>query len=397
MSSTPNWGKAPWRVSFRSKRTSLPGHVDVAIIGGGFTGLSAAAIAKRLAPQKSILLLEADRIGNGASGRTGGMVLAESAAGNLPGLGNVIRGYKKILRNLHIRADLELPGVWEIARGRLSMEGKPVRPLPDSPIRWNDSGEVRAVKKVSGGSVDPGKVVSGLARAAKQAGALIAENAKVVGIELGKPLRLHVSCKHHGRMQSKMITADRVLQSTNAGNLPGKYFEGEPKLTFALATAPLNKRQLATLGLASGKPFYTVDIPYLWGRKLKNGGVVFGSGLVPAFGQSLSGKTSNQLWSGLERESILRGAASQRLRTLEHRVRQLHPALHKVRITHRWCGPILLTRDFVPIFRHHPKSKNLVLLRGFSGHGVALSVYLGEWAALAVLGKRSLPKWHTGG
>ena len=90
MSSTPNWGKAPWRVSFRSKRTALPGHVDVAIIGGGFTGLSAAAIAKRLAPQKSILLLEADRIGNGASGRTGGMVLAESAAGNLPGLGSVI-------------------------------------------------------------------------------------------------------------------------------------------------------------------------------------------------------------------------------------------------------------------------------------------------------------------
>ena len=393
MSSTPNWGKAPWRVSFRSKRTALPSHVDVAIIGGGFTGLSAAAIAKRLAPQKSILLLEADRIGNGASGRTGGMVLAESAAGNLPGLGNVIKGYKKILRDLRIRADLELPGVWEIARGRHSMEGKPVRPLPGSPIRWNDSGEVRAVKKVSGGSVDSGKVVSGLARAAKRAGALIAENAKVVGIELGKPLRLHVSYKHRGRMQSKMITADRVLQSTNAGKILGQSLEGEAKLTFAIATGPLTKKQLAALGMNSGRPFYTVDIPYLWGRTMKNGGMIFGSGLVPAFDESLPTANSKELWSGLEKESVLRGPSLQRLNTLEQRVRNLHPALHNIRITHRWCGPILITEGFVPIFRRHPRNKNFILLGGYSGHGVTLSVYLGQWAAQVLMGKRKLPKW----
>jgi len=90
-----NWGKTPWTVSFRSQTTALPDHVDFAVVGGGFTGLSAAAWLARLAPKKSVLLLEAALLGNGASGRTGGMVLAQSAAGDLAGLGNVLRGYRR--------------------------------------------------------------------------------------------------------------------------------------------------------------------------------------------------------------------------------------------------------------------------------------------------------------
>jgi len=39
----------------------------------------------------------------------------------------------------------------------------------------------------------------------------------------------------------------------------------------------------------SGRPFYTVDVPYLWGRLLKNGGMIFGSGLLPALGEWLRG------------------------------------------------------------------------------------------------------------
>src|SRR5258706_8077280 len=175
----PNWGTPPWKISFRSKLTRLPCHVDFAIIGAGFTGLAAAAILKRLAPKKSVLLLEANRVGNGASGRTGGMVLGETAAGNLPGLGDVLKSYRRILRDLRINADLALPGVWEIARGSRSMDGKKINPLRNSPIDWNDSGRVRIVKKVPGGTVDPGKVVDGLARAAVRAGALLAENAEV--------------------------------------------------------------------------------------------------------------------------------------------------------------------------------------------------------------------------
>ena len=151
-----NWGKTPWTVSFRSQTTALPDHVDFAVVGGGFTGLSAAAWLARLAPKKSVLLLEAALLGNGASGQTGGMVLAQSAAGDLAGLGNVLRGYRRILNGLGVEADLDLPGVWEVARGGKSMEGKKVRPLKRSPMDWNDSGRVQAVGKVPGGTVDPG-------------------------------------------------------------------------------------------------------------------------------------------------------------------------------------------------------------------------------------------------
>src|SRR5215471_11658049 len=112
-----NWGKTPWKISFRSKREDLPVHVDVAIVGGGFTGLTAATYVKRGDQRRSVLLLEAERFGNGASGRTGGMVLAETAAGNLPALGDVLVGYREILRELGVQAEMDLRGAWEIARG----------------------------------------------------------------------------------------------------------------------------------------------------------------------------------------------------------------------------------------------------------------------------------------
>ncbi|HLZ52465.1 MAG TPA: FAD-binding oxidoreductase [Candidatus Acidoferrum sp.] len=407
MPSTPNWGTPPWKISFRSKLTRLPSHVDFAIVGAGFTGLAAAASLKRLAKNKSVLLLEAKRLGNGASGRTGGLALAETAAGNLPALGDVLKNYKQILRTLRVNAALDLRGVWEIAHGNRSMDGKKIKPLPNSPIDWSDSGRLRAVKKVPGGTIDPGKVVDGLARAAVRAGAAIAENAEVTRIDPGNPIRLHVTWRHRGRAIRKLITANRVLVSTNAaslhlaGNFLRSRFHAQPKLTFALATAPLTKKQIAALGMASRRPFYTVDLPYLWGRlfrdKSKNGStsdrLIFGSGLVPAFEDSLPKRSARKLWSGLESENVRRGLSSQRLKTLEHRVRAFHPTLKNIRITHRWGGPILLTGNFTPFFRAHPKNKNIILLGGYSGHGVALSVHLAQRAAESLASNRKLPNW----
>jgi glycine/D-amino acid oxidase-like deaminating enzyme len=403
-----NWGKTPWTVSFRPKVSALPDHVDFAVVGGGFTGLSAAAWLARWGKRKSVLVLEAGPLGNGASGRTGGMALAQTAAGDLPGLGDVLSGYRKILRELDVKADLSLPGVWEVARGNQSLEGKTVRPLKNSPIDWNDSGRVRAVGRVPGGSVDPGKKISGLARAAATAGAQIAERAEVSGIEFANPVRLQVRRTLKGRLEEKVVTADKVLLATNAGSLElaGEIHAGrepaEPKLTFAIATAPLTRKQIAAIGLSSGRPFYSVDLPYLWGRLLKNGGLIFGSGLVPAFGESLRDRAQlskstdlsvNNVWSGLEDFNIGRGEPAARVRSLEERLRRIHPAMKNVKVTHRWGGPILITKKFVPVFRRHPKSTNVLVLGGYSGHGVALSVYLGKRAAEALLNKRHPANW----
>jgi glycine/D-amino acid oxidase-like deaminating enzyme len=402
-----NWGETPWRITFRSTRTPLPERVDFAVVGGGFAGLSAAAWLATLAPKKRVLVLEAERVGNGASGRTGGMALSQSAAGNLTGLGNVLLGYRQIMRELRIDAELELPGVWEVSRHEKSMEREKVHPLKNSPIDWEDSGRVRAVAKVSGGTVNPGKVVSGLARAAARAGAQIIENAEVVRMDFSDPVRLFVEGKVNGVLRKTMIIATRVLLATNAGSreLAGRIYSSqessEPRLTFAIATAPLSKKQIAALGMKSGRPFYSVDFPYLWGRLLKNGGMIFGSGLVPAFGKSLRATRSKsaksrvtKLWGGLERFNVDHGEPAARLRSLEKRVRSLHPAMKKIKVTHRWGGPILTTKDFMPTFRRHPENKNVVVLGGFSGHGVALSVYLGRRAAQHFIDEYKLPHWR---
>jgi glycine/D-amino acid oxidase-like deaminating enzyme len=345
-------------------------------------------------------VLESASLGEGASGRTGGMALEETAAGNLPGLGDVLAGYKKILRALHIDSHLTLPGVWELGRSAPSTEG------PDpvgkrSPISWNDSGELKVVRLVPGGTVDPGKVLAGLARAAENAGAQIAEHAEVRALDFSDPLCLRVRHKLRGRIHRKEIHAEQVLLTTNAFSLElsGLRAAAVPRLTFALATAPLSSAQLKAIGLSSRRPFYTVDLPYLWGRLLESNAVIFGAGLVPAYVGTpsrfpLGDRSTKNTPRDLHRYDVRRGQAAARLGWLESRVRNLHPALASVRIMYRWGGPILLTEKMRPIFRRHPCSKQVMVLAGYNGHGVALSVYLGKWAAEVLLNRRALPHWQ---
>jgi len=399
------WGTPPWAVDFHPAPCALPDHVDFAVVGGGFSGLSAAAWLRRLAPGRSVLVLEAASLGDGASGRTGGMALAETAAGKLPGLGDVLAGYKKILDALRIDSRLTLPGVWELGRSApATKDSGPAGKL--SPINWSDSGELKVLRRVPGGTVDPGKVLAGLARAAESVGAQIVEHAEVRVLDFSNPLRLQVRRNLRGRIHRKEIRAGQVLLATNALSLElsGLRDDAVPKLTFALATAPLSATQLKGIGLGSRRPFYTVDFPYLWGRLLESNGVIFGSGLAPAYVGlpsrfPLGDRPIKNAAHNLRRYDVRRGEAAARLRVLEDRVRHLHPALANVRITNRWGGPILLTEGMRPIFRWftpkgHPRSKQVLVLAGYNGHGVALSVYLGQWAAQALLNRRPLPPWH---
>jgi glycine/D-amino acid oxidase-like deaminating enzyme len=361
-----NWGNRPWTVNFRAKPQPLPGAVDFAVVGGGFTGLTAAGWLKRLAPERSVALLEAETFGTGASGHTGGLALAESAAGNLPGLGDVLAGYQKILGELRVDGDVHLTGVYELGR---------TTPLKNSPIRWSDSGDLRAVNEVPGGTIDPGKIVAGLAVAAERAGVLLFEDANVGRCEFLEPMRLHTSLG--------VLQARQILFATNAYSLEltGWTKRAEPCFTLAVATEPLADSTLEAVGLSDGKPFYTVDLPYLWGRLLGKQ-VIFGSGLVH-FAD----------WREMHSLNIQTGAAAESFARLEKRVHGLHPELRDVEIKHRWGGPIAISEGWVPIFEPHSESSKAIVLGGYSGHGVAQSVYLGAWAAEVLLGRRELPKW----
>jgi glycine/D-amino acid oxidase-like deaminating enzyme len=367
----PDWGATPWTIDFRPVRRELPGEVDFAVVGGGFTGLAAAAWLRRVAPEKSVVVLEGGSIGAGGSGHTGGLALAETAAGEMPGLGDVLAGYSEIVRELNVECELRLPGVWELARRN---------PLPHSPIAWNDSGDLRAVAEVPGGTIHPGKMVSGLAQAAEQNGALIFEYSRVERVAFGDPLRLEIA--------GREIRARGALFACNAQSLELSGLAGatDPKFTLATATAPFTAAQLAELGLSSGKPFYTVEMPYLWGRLLPSGGIVFGAGLVHL-----------KDWRELDSLDIAQGQPPEMFARFEQRVRKFHPVLRNVEFTHRWGGPILVGAgwDMRPIFRRHPESPRALVLGAYSGHGVALSVYLGRWAAEVLLGQRELPVWDS--
>ncbi len=362
-----DWGTPPWQFDFQPEARPLPDQVDFAVIGGGFTGLAAAAWLRRLDPHKSVALFEADHLGAGASGRSGGMALDETAAGDLPGLGNVLEGYEKILRDLEIECDLELPGAWEIGRsgGRR-----------DSPIAWQDSGTLRVVGEVPGGTVDPGMQVSGLGRAAQRLGAALFENTPVRGIRWSHPLEIQIP--------QRRILAGQALIATNAGELELSSLEGraQPKFTLAIATEALGEERMKEIGVPRHKAFYTVDLPYLWGRTLANGGMVWGAGLIHP-----------NHWRELAAIDVRTGEAAEMFSRFERRVRGFHPALARLRTTHRWGGPILFPEGWRPIFERHPSSEQAIVLGGYAGHGVALSVYLGKWAAEALLGRRELPRW----
>ena len=137
-----------------------------------------------------------------------------------------------------------------------------------------NSGTLRAVKLVPGGTIDPGKIVSGLARAAELSLASIFENTEVKEIEFGDAVRMHVD---GGQVLAKSVLLATNAMSLELGDLAGR---AQSKFTLGVATEPLSSTQIEALGLGSGKPFYTIDFPYLWGRLLHSGGVVFGAGLV---------------------------------------------------------------------------------------------------------------------
>jgi len=192
----------------------------------------------------------------------------------------------------------------------------------------------------------------------------------------GELLRLTVA--------GRELVARQALVATNAlslelSNLAGR---SQPMFTLAVATTPLATSQIEALGLASGRPFYTVDFPYLWGRLLPGNAVLFGGGLI---------RPSE--WRELSRLDIAAGESAELVAKLEGRVRGLHPVLRDAEFTHRWGGPILASSEWRPVFARHPSDPRILVCGAYAGHGVALSVYLGRWAAEAMLGRRELPAW----
>ncbi len=359
------WGTPPWRVDVSLPSTEPPRSCDLAVVGAGLTGLACGVVGARRG--FSVAVLEAGRVGAGSSGRTGGVVLEETAAGPLEGVTACLPALGQTVRALGIECDLRIGGCWELVHKADRESGEP---------GWMDGGKRVVVGEVvPGGTLDPGRLLSGLARAVIDAGGSIVEGSAVRAIHPGPPVTLELS--------RGTLVAQHVVLALNAftQNLVPELEEIHPALTLALCTEPLDPETISAIGLGQGTPFYTADLPYLWGSPLPDGRVIFGSGL--AFDPS----------DDLSRIDVREGDAAAVLGSLEERVRRLHPLLVDVRISTRWGGPVAFSRDRRPFLAPLTRAPHVLVTGAYAGHGIALGVRIGELAAEWIAGEVQLPPW----
>lgn len=352
------WGRAPWHVDVAIPHAPPPARVDVAVVGAGFAGLAAAwELARR---RVSVCVVEAERIGAGASGHSGAIALEGTAIGLLPDADHCLESLARIVRDAGVACDLRLDGCWELEH---RAEGP-----------WCDGDAALAIADtVPGGTMDAGAVLGGVARAVLASGGTIHEQCRVEHVDTGAARGL--------RTARGAVAADRIVVATNAylPTLLPLDVDLRPALTLALATAPIDAATRASIGLRL--PFYTVDLPYLWGRALTDGRLVFGSGLV--FPRSDDVREARA--DGDDARAIFD--------RLERRVRGLHPALADVVVERRWGGPIAFVPSRAPILTTHRDDDRVVVTGGCAGHGVALSFRIGELIAAHLLDGRAFPSW----
>ncbi|HUY19992.1 MAG TPA: FAD-binding oxidoreductase [Candidatus Binataceae bacterium] len=359
------WGESPWRPQRFAVQPLTASPVDVIVVGGGLTGVAAALRLARAGLRT--VVLEAGRFGDGASGRTGGIVLEGTAWGPGEGVTRCVPELDQLVRDEALDCDLEIPGCWEIDH----RDGAAAEQLP-----WRDGATtIRIVRTVAGGVVDPLALLAGLAQRAAAAGAILHEYARVTRIVADKSVAVEAA--------GITLRARYLVIATNAwtGALLPAIRPTRAALTFACATSALDASTLAAIGLNPGLPFYTVDLPYLWGRLTRERRLIMGAGLI---------------WGSadeLETLDVSSGEAAAVLEHLEARVRRLNPALHDVQIDRRWAGPIAIPDGQAPQIGRLAQASNIFVASGYAGHGVALSVAAGTLVACAIIEGASLPRW----
>jgi gamma-glutamylputrescine oxidase len=366
-------------------RAALRGEsrVDVAVLGGGIAGCSAALhLAKR---GYRVALLEARFVGYGASGRSGGQAIFGLAVGQQRLAADVGRDDARRLFDLSIEAlDLTQSLIREYAidcdyqpnHVHVALKPRQVLELSDWTRELNEEysyksarmldraelqAHVRSDRYLAGlidprsGHLHPLKFTHGVARAALAAGAEIYENSEVLRYEDGPQVRIHTA---HGTVRcANLILCGNAYIGSVAPALARRILGIG---TYIIASEPLGEERARSL-LPSNAAIADINWILDYFRRSQDHRLLFGGRV------SYSSVQPPQLAESMRKRMV-----------------RVFPALADVKVAYAWGGYLDITMSRAPNFGR--LAPNVFYLQGFSGHGIALTGLAGKLVAEAVAG-----------
>ena len=359
--------------------------VDVAVIGGGFTGLSTAYHIKKDSPGLEVAVLEAEVIGFGASGRNGGFSmtlfgLEPAVTKALFGLERTVEAHRymeravdyvdDLVREHAIQSDYEFTGFLRAATtpgyvrrikhdleilvsmgitGIEWIEADEIRDQVDSPLFLGGWWEPRC------GLMNPAKQARELKRIVQASGAQVYENTSVMEVRRDDRFTL--------KTPKGSLDAEKIVFATNAYShlIPRLRRKQVPAFTHMVVTEPLKDRQLATIGWRNRQGLEDArNLVHYFRLTADNRIAIGGSDVSLAFGSDMQRDMNERIFADLERDVV-----------------RLFPVLEGIDFTHRWGGPVSVTLDMAPAIGYIG-DKRAVYSLGCVGHGVSMT-HLNGW------------------
>ncbi|GHF07260.1 NAD(P)/FAD-dependent oxidoreductase [Pseudolysinimonas yzui] len=366
-------------------RAGLDGDTDadVAIVGGGLTGLWTAWYLLERDPALRIVVLEKEIAGFGASGRNGGWCSAlfprstvslERAHGHGAALDmrramiGTVAEVGRAAESLGIDCDYARGGT--IAYARSAVQERAARAeiaeaerYGVDDIGWRGAGEVHAAGAL-GASLDrncarlhPAKLVRGLAAVLEARGVRILERTEVTSVTSG--------CVETTR---GVVTADRVVVATEGytATFPATRRRILPLYSLMIATEPLPPAFWDEIGIAHGQTFTDYRHLLIYGQRTADDRFAFG------------GRGARYHWG-----SAIRPGYDRVPRVFEHLRRtlvELFPAAADAAITHRWGGPLGVPRDWHAAVTYDPATR-IGRAGGYVGDGLSTTNLAGRTLA----------------
>ncbi len=372
--------------------------VDIAVIGGGFTGLSSAYHIKKQEPSLDVALLESEVIGFGASGRNGGFSMTK--IGLMLGLtalrfgkekSKQAHGYaekavdytKELIESLNIDCDYEHSGFLWVAtsekfKKRLHKEYEFISNLGIEGIELIDESNLRnrvnsplyvggAWWEPRSGILNPAKLAWGWKDVIVGQGVQVYENSPVIEIK-----------KEKGRFrlltENGEVMADKVILAANAwSHFFGKVkFKQTPVWSYIVMTEPLSEKHFAEIGWKGRESIEDFRDLVHYYRLTNDNRLVFG-------GRDVSLSWGKNMDKDLD-ENIFQ--------KLKDDVQKTFPPLKGINFTHQWGGPVSATLDLFPAMGY-AGDKNFIYSLGCVGHGVSLTQLNGRLLADLALEQKS--------